>query len=1649
MHHVEEAENANLSQLAAFFKSNGLCIGSISKCIVTNGSNIFTDHNVLDLFEICLPRHCVGICIISHCAAAADGYDTVAGQSPGDVTVNAGSNDMNRSRTDTVRNTVCYGILFRIAVFRNVKNDIRGIDKRFGVHGLHILRDIYVYETVTVTKRISCKSGYRFGKNDFRNQGKITEGKNADGGQLASFFKRNGGYVLSISKCIVSYGRNILADYNGIDQMTLSCPRLLCLRRKVGHSTGALDHHRAVRVQAPRNRIGQLTAVSGRNNAVNETVRDIVFDCVVICFGSLNDVHHGRSIAFFEQIFSNRCDGRRNVNILQSKGSIERFASDGMKLAVFFNVEILHCTGLEERQLFNYFHACGDRNFGQTVATRECTRCDCSQRTAFLKCYLLQVRIVKERIFTNFCNTIADYQSKDLIAVHYKPRSIETVVCVIANRTLTVNDQSTVSSYNVFDIVAFITCVYDRCILSRNKLAVFAERNGIAANNLFTGNGKTLFVEIVHGGINCDLSGYFHTGSEVHIRSSVFVVIEAVKLRLVFTYAVIAEIVVITANLLKSGQFHTVLIIGFAVPTVSNHNTVNVGLAVGINAAEEVAASTLENALGNSMGVSGSGNSGAPFYNGVTSVTEGSAGITVFGAGCSLVCNRMSGMYVTAVPCIVICLAFYGFGHISIICPHFCVAEYAFAAEGINCIVYSGENALIYVCDDGHSPEFVHRFELRESKRSRTCFRTVRINVTGFQSPYTHGKRCESRSTDLGILAGSCNNDRCNIVFRINPIGSREACRNGHVVELPRAVVVEVDHDLNLCNLFNCGCNDIHIVNGAEFNAIQRSIGRNKFNRALGFFCIYGDILINVTVVAHLIASREFDHVLAVRQNEVVDGNLAVCIVRLIFNTVNISLDRCFIKTGEVALSGIFRKRCRNGYLVRRDGIAVQERRIGHTFRRIGNVGEYGSFSVVYSRGIVNRNIVDIERKVTGNVAVFGCNVFICGAISVGDIELHHRAVCLPADCGIRRCICIQIVPAGFLKGIYDTRTAGSSVHGIRVQVTCPNRIAVFIHSTCEQRPARPKTYALVGNIDPCAHANGIFKHPRFRCVNAGLHIAGFKRVCVADVRTERIRSAVNLISRQNGGNELLAFGPYVIVLCTFRFVDVHLLIGAVFKVIYNFGALTKLDRRRSGNALIIYECSRQSTFGCRYTFRAGSKIKAGDRADRGSRKCKLDIGGLKNNFLCAVNSSDIQSNVFSVRYSNFAAHKRDVRRNNDVDRCFANNLAVVNHLHDSSTNLAAGNKSTVGYAAEGGIGKLPGYVIGNDSRAARFINTDRGNRNGGAGSYVFILRGQSGACKFTVRNSGRNNDKAIGNGTFGTVRGAVYNSEIIGALCLSGISAGTAAVKVTCPYTAEVKHSLRLFLNGKTDRLGSLVTICGHQDHLAFSGDTDGLSGVILRCVQTGADLTVHDQHGINADCFLDITLILGIITLVTDLHGAVLHNGKIAVCVTLGFRGNVDAVHNERTRRLTGDHVVIRGVDACDNRTLVVRIARCRFLVKGSDLLGQLGHTVIGRIHILIGCEQLDRVNAHVSSGNPHFDLFVLVIIQDVGILHNTRSQHRIFLVCYGQLGICEFAIDQTQRVCRRSKHTEGKHSQHHNDGQNQRQYSVCVFHVSFSLL
>ena len=227
-------------------------------------------------------------------------------------------------------------------------------------------------------------------------------------------------------------------------------------------------------------------------------------------------------------------------------------------------------------------------------------------------------------------------------------------------------------------------------------------------------------------------------------------------------------------------------------------------------------------------------------------------------------------------------------------------------------------------------------------------------------------------------------------------------------------------------------------------------------------------------------------------------------------------------------------------------------------------------------------------------------------------------------------------------------------------------------------------------------------------------------------------------------------------------------------------------------------------------------------------------------------------------------------------------------------------------------------------------------------GSSIFRFNFIGNMVKCFGSNCRGNNKEAIGYRAFRTVGGFVDDFERIFAFRLAAIGHGAAAVKVSCPFAAEVNHNLCLFHERQTCGYRFLVTVSGKEDNLVIFRNTDCLTriflSIVLVCIRKH-DFSVKHEHLVDAECFLNIALIGCIVICIANLYRAVFENRKI--CRLLTTR-NIVAVHDKYAGGFTCRHVVVGCIDTRYYRTMVINIAGSRFLIKSRHLFGELGHAV-----------------------------------------------------------------------------------------------------------
>ena len=809
----------------------------------------------------------------------------------------------------------------------------------------------------------------------------------------------------------------------------------------------------------------------------------------------------------------------------------------------------------------------------------------------------------------------------------------------------------------------------------------------------------------------------------------------------------------------------------------------------------------------------------------------------------------------SAVPCVVVSFSCGTGAHLGCDEPHFCVAEYSVAGEGINCIVCSCENTAVDVSDNGHLPVFLGVSEVLESHGLCAGLSTVGIGITCLKSPYTYGHGNESCLTCCLNVTGLGNGNGSYVVSFVNCVGSLKAVGNGHVIELPLAVVVKVNVNLNRFNCCNVGSNEIHPVDGAELDAVLRRIVSYELNRAVGVSRVNGNVTDSGCIVTHLVLCGELDLVLSVVKTLNVNCNNAVCVCTVNLNTVNVSLNTVSIDAGSVCISCIVCYLNCERNVACSNGLVVKVSCIGHTCHCVGDVTEYGSLSVVYCRGVVYSKIIKVELILRGDITGTITRVIVCCTVTVGHIELYNIRICFPTYCFVSGNVDPEVVPAGFNESGGITCTTDRCIHSVCCKALGEYRLSICIKGYRKYSKTSPKSIEFIVNIYPYTDLLCILEHSGLGRIHRGLHITGLKGVGVIYNTAECIVTAVNL-TVLCGNNLLRGFGPCIVVLSSGRFIEDYCTV-TVLEVINNLRALAESDLGGSNESCVMNESCCDIGACYSYVFSTRDEIEAVKSTCCCVGKNEVKVGCLDGNVLNTVGSCHTENNGLAVRNNHLGVVEFNYIGNYNVKSNAACCLAVVHSGDGSLACIACGEYAVSISTVVGNVGNVSGDFCSMTCGG----NTAYVNLNGGTGSHIIVLGSKCYTVKRCGSNCCGNDDKAVGDRTLGTVGGGVGDNEVILTLGLTSVSTGSAAVEVKCLNASEVNHYLSLLKKGKTDGLGSLVTVCHHKDNVTVSGDTDGLTGVLLGIALGPVAIlvyrTVFYDVVVTADSFLDLTLV------------------------------------------------------------------------------------------------------------------------------------------------------------------------------------------------
>ena len=463
-------------------------------------------------------------------------------------------------------------------------------------------------------------------------------------------------------------------------------------------------------------------------------------------------------------------------------------------------------------------------------------------------------------------------------------------------------------------------------------------------------------------------------------------------LTLIFT--ILAEVIINAVDCIDTGNLLAIDIIVVAIPAIDSRYAIDIRFAVCPYAIVEIAASgALQHTVNNFIAMSCCGNSCAPINNGVADFAKRSSCVARFCACCCFVGKCIRGVDMSAVPSSVVRFAFGGGDHILRHLVHLGVDLRTFTGECILVAVGKRYETTVDFHADINRPEFLHALELRIGICLLPSLCTACIGITHFEFPGADRQRSKNAFTGLCIRTGAFKCDGCNIFVVLDRVISLKACGNVHVLQFPLAHVVQVDINRHRLNLFDIGSNDIRIPYRTKEDLVKRRIFCYDLNGRFVRISLNIDLANNRSVVALLIANREFDMVNAICKRNTGDRHHAVLEGASSFNTVDIGFCRRSIQTGVVVLFHIIGNFNAEGKNVFGNSLAIQNRCIRHTVRCIGHIAEYRCFTVLNCIGIVHRDIVNIHDVSTVVGLVLVVIVVVGRTVTVGNVELENITV--------------------------------------------------------------------------------------------------------------------------------------------------------------------------------------------------------------------------------------------------------------------------------------------------------------------------------------------------------------------------------------------------------------------------------------------------------------------------------------------------------------------------------------------------------------------------------------------------------------------------------------------------------------------------------
>ena len=1033
-----------------------------------------------------------------------------------------------------------------------------------------------------------------------------------------------------------------------------------------------------------------------------------------------------------------------------------------------------------------------------------------------------------------------------------------------------------------------------------------------------------------------------------------------------------------------NGDFaiHSIGVLVEVVDAAFNLNPALLGFAVHIvlDAAAIVAA--VDTVAGNLVAVAVSLHRGTPADDRVADSAIGTAGVAVGGAGCCHVGHSLGGMGVPA-----------GMGSIVINCarnqlsgivgePDLSVNLKILCAESAGSIIHIGDNAAVnfhdqrLVPNNASGPEFLGSLVL------------VALALGNRGYPGACGQRSNHGLARLGVLTGTGNGDGRNVVVLLNAVVGGEALSQGHALQLPGAGIVQIQSHFHFLDGLNVGGNNIQPVQRADQQAVCIGILGNDLHRGNIGTSLNIDLAGNMGIVAHLVTDGEGHSVNAVSQYGTGDGKLAVAVGKVHCYTVNISLRSGSIQTGSVGLGGIFRNFCFEGQRVVGNSLTGQHCAGFAGIAQNRGFGENRQLAVIHSSGIIDGNVIDIERILAVQVSLGGIVVITAGGGTGAVIDLDVDIVE-----GLVSHIChihADIIPAL------------GQVHKLTIVINGGSRTA-HTHSDLS-------VHSFLGDIHPEADCHGIRAVNRGETVNQAV-ITGLVNLGKVTLHCQSIRTVLNLagcgIHDADRAQLILAVVPVIAVVIGNLAVGANRAVLAVLvvnspagqililKIVGNDRTLAQIHNGRDRQ---FTDCSGQRAGDHFHTLIRSGEVETFNRTQSCVGQHESHVVRLQDHILGIIGGRQSHIHGLAVGDSHGRLTENDGIGHYDMNRIAAHNTAVIDHLDGNITDIAVrGEQAVLINGAEGSILQLPGHVSRDLSGSADQVRASCSELHSAAGGVVVLFGLNVRTNKFTGGRSGRDHQNTMGGLTLGTVRGRAVDLQLLaGALGQEG--RGTAAVAVHSIDAAQREHEFAHLIIAHAGGVGRLTAVVhNHNDRAVRLNTHKGTGCAVSVVLGSGHIRAILDQEAkVGRDNLLFPTgdgraggadLNLGhaggsclAVLLVKIDDKAGLGAGSLALAVHVHL-----AVQNHVAQRLTdqlGMLLIVSTVIPAQAQVHRAYNIEAPVLFHPCGLLGHDLHAVItgGGIHLLIAGNNGNILIADISRHDmQHLAAGAFIIVQN----------------------------------------------------------------------